>query len=274
MIPEDLWVVSMDKEQISQVIVALLQNAEHSMPDGGTITISLANRELVEEQVVGLYPGKYVMISLADEGQGIEPQYLDKIFDPYFSTKEKDSNKGAGLGLAIVHSIVNKHEGKIIVESTPGKGTIFTLYLPALSAETGRRFERSTILPSSKGKVLVVDKAGEGRDTLCDMFVHIGYSPEPIDNGPAAIETYGQARQSGDPYAAVLLVLAKDGDRQDQATVADLRKVDPRVKILAACTPADTRAAQEYIEQGFCGIIAMPYQLLDLNRVMAALQGK
>jgi len=134
-ISEDLWVVSMDKEQISQVIVSLVQNAEQSMSAGGSISIRMVNKELVEDQVVGLYPGKYVKISLTDEGQGIAVQHLDKIFDPYFSTKERSSNKGAGLALAIVHSIINKHEGKITVESTPGGGTTFILYLPAQSSD-------------------------------------------------------------------------------------------------------------------------------------------
>ncbi len=274
LIPDDLWAVSMDKEQISQVIVALMQNAEHSMSAGGTITISLANRELVEGQMVGLYPGKYVEICLADEGQGIEAQYLDKIFDPYFSTKEKSSNKGAGLGLAIVHSIINKHEGKITVESTPGKGTTFTLYLPAQSSDTESVSGKSAILPSGKGRVLVVDADIEGRDRVCEMFLHVGYTTESVDNGPVAVQMYREALQSGDPFSTVLLAPTTQGDTEDLVTVADFRNIDPGVKVIAVCASADGQVCQSLTEKGFCGTIAKPYQLLELNRLMAAVHGK
>ena len=129
-VPEDLWPVSMDKDQISQVIHALVQNADQSMPDGGSITVVFANRELVEEEVPGLFPGRYVQVSLADKGRGIEGADIERIFDPYFSTKEKDSTKGSGLSLAIVQSIIHKHEGRILVESTPGNGNDFHSFSP------------------------------------------------------------------------------------------------------------------------------------------------
>ncbi|MBU1568091.1 MAG: PAS domain S-box protein [Proteobacteria bacterium] len=271
-IPEDLWAVSMDKEQISQVITALMQNAEQSMSGGGTVIISLANKELVNDQKVGLNPGKYVKICLADEGRGIEAQYLDKIFDPYFSTKEKDSKKGAGLGLAIVHSIINKHEGRITVESTPGRGTTFTLYLPALPTDGGKAPNRTTILPSGKGRVLVLDDDIAGRDVVCDMLIHIGYSPQPVNDGPAAMQVYREALEGGNPFVAVVKDPAVPGSMEWVAMVAGFREIDPQVKIIAAC--ADDSVLQDFAASGFCNTITKPYQLLELNRVMVEVSGK
>lgn len=272
-IPEDLWAVSMDKPQISQVIAALMQNAEQSMSGGGTVTIRLANRELGEDQVVGLYPGKYVKISLTDEGQGIETQYLDKIFDPYFSTKEKNSNKGAGLSLAIVHSIINKHEGKITVESTPGSGATFTLYLPALSTDRERESGRTAILPSGKGRVLVLDDAA-GHDVVCDMLMHMGYTPQAVLAGSETIEVYREALEGGNPFIAVVLDPAIPGSMEGVATVAGLRRVDPRAKVIAACADAGDPVFQNFADHGFCNAVGKPYQLLELNRAMVAINGK
>lgn len=269
-IPEDLWGVSMDKEQISQVIVSLVQNADQAMPDGGTITIGLANRELVADQVPGLKPGKYVQICLSDEGQGIEAPYLDKIFDPYFSTKEKDSNKGSGLGLAIVHSIINKHEGKITVESTPGKGTTFVLYLPVLSIKKEGRSEKSTILPSGKGTVLVVDTEGAGHDGAGDMLKHMGYTTRAVDDGPTALHLYREALEGGRPFVAVLLDLAIPSEGGDLATIVELLRVDPKAKVIAASGDAEDAIVRDFAQYGFYHAVSKPYQLLELNRALAA----
>ena len=270
--PEDLWVVSMDKEQISQVIVSLVQNAEQSMADGGCITIRLANRELVEDQVAGLYPGKYVQISLADEGQGIEADHLDRIFDPYFSTKERNSNKGAGLALAIVHSIINKHEGKIVVESTPGGGTIFILFLPALLAETAAEGPQTAILPSGKGRVLVVDADAEVQAIVGDMLHHIGYTGQAVSDGLAAVEMYQAALESGQPFDAVLLDMAISGDMAAMTAAAVLRQIHPQIKLVAGISSQQREGRNGSID-GFWAVIAKPYQLLELNRVMAAING-
>ncbi len=273
-ISEDLWAVSMDKEQISQVIAALMQNAEQSMAGGGTVTISLTNKELVDDHEVGLFPGKYVKICLTDEGLGIEKQYLDKIFDPYFSTKEKNSNKGAGLSLAIVHSIINKHEGKITVESAPGRGTTFTLYLPALSTDWEKEPGRTAILPSGKGRVLVVDDDAAGHAVVCDMLMHMGYTPQAVIDGSAAIEVYRQALEGSNPFIAVVLDPTIPGSLPGVAPAAELRRVDPRAKLIAVCADLSDPVSQNFADHGYCNTIGKPYQLLELNRAMVALSSE
>ena len=126
-LPEDLWPADVDEGQISQVIQNLITNADHAMPDGGTITISSENAVVAESSQLTLRPGDYVKISVRDHGVGIAQEHLSKIFDPSFTTKDK----GSGLGLATSYSIVSQHGGHLFAESEIGKGTTFIIYLPA-----------------------------------------------------------------------------------------------------------------------------------------------
>ncbi len=131
-LPGDLWLANVDEGQISQVIHNLLINADHAMPKGGTITISCENAIVVEPSKLPLKQGNYVRINVRDHGIGIPQEHLPKIFDPYFTTKQK----GSGLGLAMAYSIVSQHGGHIFAESVPGKGTTFIIYLPAFDSVT------------------------------------------------------------------------------------------------------------------------------------------
>ncbi|MCK5783843.1 MAG: cache domain-containing protein, partial [Desulfobacterales bacterium] len=128
---EGLWLADVDKGQIQQVFSNLIINAGQAMPDGGHLYITLANTELSENGVPNLDQGKYIKVTVADEGIGIDQKCLDRIFDPYFSTKQT----GSGLGLATAYSIITKHGGSINVDSQLGKGTLFTLYLPASESQ-------------------------------------------------------------------------------------------------------------------------------------------
>ena len=114
------------------IIQNLLINADGCMPEGGKICVTAKNVEVGEDSVPGLSVGKYVQIKVADTGSGIEKDILENIFDPYFTTKNRDSNRGSGLGLAIVHSIVKKNYGSITVRSSKKEGTVFTILLPAV----------------------------------------------------------------------------------------------------------------------------------------------
>lgn len=127
-IPEDLWLAKVDKGQISQVIQNIILNARQAMHEGGKIRIRCSNIDYTSpEALPGLCPGKFVKIDIRDTGAGISQDIADKNFDPFFTTREN----GSGLGLGICHSIISKHDGRINVESTPGEGMVFTLYLPA-----------------------------------------------------------------------------------------------------------------------------------------------
>ena len=125
-IPADLWEVKVDEEQIGQVINTLVTNSTEAMPEGGNITIAAENKEVSADELPPLPEGRYVKISVADNGRGIPRELLQKIFDPYFTTKQD----GRGLGLTISYAIIRNHDGHISVESEPNKGAVFHIYLP------------------------------------------------------------------------------------------------------------------------------------------------
>lgn len=129
-IAPDLWPVVVDKDQIRQVLTILILNAREAMSDGGTLTVSADNVAATHDLSRPLESREYVKITLQDQGKGIPVQYLERIFDPYFSTKTMGTQKGMGLGLAIARSIVQRHNGRISVRSQPGVGTVFSVYLP------------------------------------------------------------------------------------------------------------------------------------------------
>jgi PAS domain S-box-containing protein len=130
-LPDNLYLVSIDERQMKQVVNNLVLNAKEAMPNGGKLIISGKNQYLSDRDATLLHTGKYVMLSVRDNGAGIPSENLAKIFDPYFSTKDTFSEKGLGLGLAVCYSIIKKHDGLMTVESEVGKGTTFHIYLPA-----------------------------------------------------------------------------------------------------------------------------------------------
>ncbi len=272
--PDDLWTVSMDKEQISQVIQNLVRNADQSMPEGGTIMISFANRELEDDEVVGLASGRYVCVRLEDKGRGIEGKILDRVFDPYFSTQEKGSNKGSGLGLAIVHSIVSKHDGKITVDSIPGKGTTFTLYLPARSVDSGEVVVRSAIVPSGKGVVLVLDGDRATQQVVGEMFLPMGYRAEMVSSGEEAVQNYRSSFEAGNRFCAVIADVHISAEFDGGEFLATLKGIDPLVSVIASTDDPDDPLFENYRECGFQALILKPYKLLELNRVMSSLHKK
>jgi two-component system, cell cycle sensor histidine kinase and response regulator CckA len=129
-IAPDLWPVDVDRDQIRQVITTLLINARDAMSHGGTVAVCAENLAAADAPLLLLENHEYIKISVRDQGTGIPHKYLEKIFDPYFSTKEMGTQKGMGLGLSIARSIIQRHNGRITVQSQPGVETVFSLFLP------------------------------------------------------------------------------------------------------------------------------------------------
>ena len=147
---DGLWPVEVDAGQISRVFNNLVENAVESMPDGGSIAIKAENVFITPKDKLPAKEGRYVKVTLKDDGPGIPGEYLDRIFDPYFTTKKKSTARGTGLGLAICYSIVSKHGGHITVESKPGNGAAFLVYLPAFDRRLKKREENGRAAPGSK----------------------------------------------------------------------------------------------------------------------------
>ena len=137
-IPDDLWLVEFDEEQLKQAISNLILNAREAMPEGGIIRVSAKNFSIEaehEESGVPLKEGRYVKVCIQDKGAGIPEEHLPKIFDPYFSTKEIGPQQGMGLGLTVSYCIIKKHNGYIFVDSKEGFGTTVCIYIPASEEE-------------------------------------------------------------------------------------------------------------------------------------------
>ncbi len=270
---EDLWSVEADKGQIQQVISNLALNARQAMPAGGHLYITLENTVLPEAAVSRLPKGKYVKVTVRDEGGGIDPKVIDRIFDPYFTTKVA----GHGLGLATVYSIISKHGGHIGVVSEPGRGTAFTFYLPASGcparAETGLPAAGDPP-PASRSRILVMDDD----ETVCALVVHMltpcGFSVATAPDGQKAIAMYRQALAAGEPFDVVIMDLTVPGGLGGQEAVKELLAIDPHVRAIVSSGYADDPVMANPAQYGFKGVAAKPYSLSMLTEVVRqVLQG-
>ncbi|MBT3368293.1 MAG: PAS domain S-box protein, partial [Nitrospina sp.] len=243
-IQDDLWPVEYDSKQMQYVISNVLINAVEAMPQGGTITIQAENQVIENkgnDSGVPLKDGKYVRISIKDEGRGIPEEDIDKIFDPYFSTKERGVQKGMGLGLTTAYAVVEKHGGNIMVNSTTGVGTTVTIYLPVaeeIEKEKSTRQKGDDITPSISGvqptikRILVMDDEEMLRTLAQKMLERLEYKVETVKDGMEAIEKYKKHMDSGEPFDGVILDLTIKGGMGGAQAIKELIKIDPDVKAI------------------------------------------
>jgi PAS domain S-box-containing protein len=262
--PEDLWSVEIDGGQIAQVINNLVLNADQAMPGGGVITIESANLELPPGNAFSLPPGRYIRVSIRDQGMGIAREHLQRIFDPYFTTKQK----GSGLGLAVSHSIVEKHSGRLSVDSELGKGSEFCLVLPA--AETDRRPEtvpRASPL-SGQGKILVMDDETLVRDVLKKMLELLGYEVVLTREGREALEFYRDAMAAGAPCDAVILDLTIPGGMGGREAIRHLQEIDPHVRGIVSSGYSNDPVMADPRAFGFREVVSKPFQIQEIGEAL------
>ncbi len=267
-IPADLWPVEVDEGQISQVISNLIINADQAMPTGGAIQVEAQNITCNSDSSLPLDPGKYVEISIKDQGVGIPEKNLTKIFDPYFTTKEG----GSGLGLTTSYSIIKNHDGLIMVESELGVGTTFYMYLPASKGEVRMRKEEIGIMAEGKGKILLMDDEESILDATGEVLVYLGYEVEVARDGLEAIELYKKA-QDEDPFDAVIVDLTIRGKMGGRETIQHLLEIDPSVKAIVSSGYSDDPVMANYREYGFSGVVRKPYTIKELNRTLHEVLG-
>jgi CheY-like chemotaxis protein len=263
-IPDDLWEVEVDEGQVGQVIQNLVINADQAMREGGTVQIDAQNIMLAEDEVPPLAKGRYIAISVSDTGEGIAKKHLDKIFDPYFTTKET----GHGLGLAICYSIIKQHQGLITVDSDLGAGSTFSVYLPATERRAISREQEKHKPLNGKGKILVMDDEEIVRDVATKMLGAIGYQVETSIDGEETLELYQKAKDAGEPYDAVIMDLTIPGGMGGKETIARLREVDPAVNAVVSSGYANDPIMAEYQKYGFNGVIPKPYDMQELSRII------
>jgi CheY-like chemotaxis protein len=266
-IADDLWPAEVDAGQISQVLSNILVNAEQAMPAGGSLRISCANFALAQDNLrLRLSAARYVKITIHDEGIGIPEENLKKIFDPYFSTKPK----GTGLGLATAYSIMKSHDGVVDVVSQAGEGTTFYLFLRA--TDKAVEVKPAEIAPPSAvvaARILVLDDEEDICALVRCALAPLGYDVTEATDALLAIRLYQEALQAGNRFDLVISDLTLPGGMGGQEAVRRMREIDPEVKAIVSSGYAMDPVVSRYRDHGFCGMIAKPYELDALGRVVA-----
>jgi signal transduction histidine kinase/CheY-like chemotaxis protein len=267
-----LWDANADRSQIIQAIQNLTLNAVEAMPHGGVIRISLANETIVPGANSALAPGRHVRLAIADSGVGIKPEILPRIFDPFFSTKKV----GSGLGLATVYSIVKRHDGRIEAESTPGHGATFTIWLPASDAEMplpppSAPAAVPTALSLRPARVLLMDDEEGVRRLGATLLQRMGLKPTTVNDGAAAVKTFGAAREAGQPFDLVILDLTIPGGMGGREVMEQLRQLDPQVPAIVSSGYSQDPVLADFAGHGFQAIVAKPYEVSQFTETVRRL---
>jgi len=268
----DLWQVDVDPEQIGQVIRNVMLNACEATPPEGLIVVRALNIVLDAPEPAFLPAGEYVRVSITDQGLGIPKDVLPKIFDPYFSTKQRGTQKGMGLGLTICHSVLQKHKGAITVESAVGTGTTFHIYLPV-----GRKLARATgskpACAFRAGKVLVMDDEEALREAVAFTLSHLGHTVELAKNGEQAIELCQNAKRLNRRFDLVILDLVVNEGMGGQATIQALLLIDPHVKAIVMSGNVLDPVMLQPERHGFQGALAKPFNGQILQDFVSGVMG-
>ncbi|MBI5639484.1 MAG: PAS domain-containing protein [Nitrospirae bacterium] len=263
-LPDDLWPVEADEQQMRKAIYNIIINAKQAMPGGGTIRICAENLGPAGNTHPSLKKGEYIKVSLEDQGTGIEKADLEKIFDPFFSTKEK----GSGLGLTSSFSIIRSHDGRITVESKPGKGTVFQIYLPAAQDKTfAPAAEKKSYLPGSR-RVLVMDDEEMVRTVVDRMMTQCGCEAVFAKDGDEMLALYRESKEADRPFDAVILDLVIPEGMGGKEAIKRLLRIDPQAKAIVSSGYSDDLMMSDYKKYGFRGVLAKPYKISELGQVL------
>jgi CheY-like chemotaxis protein len=233
------------------------------------ITIRAENLVWSGQEPPALPPGQYVRVSITDRGSGIAREVLPKIFDPYFSTKQRGEQKGMGLGLTVCHSVMQKHGGAITVESAAGIGTTFHLYLPAAAKLTLPRKAPGSKVPPRPCRILVMEDEKNVREVIGAILQRRGHEVELVEDGQRAIEVYRSAKELGRPFDAVILDLMVRAGMGGQETIQALRRMDPTVNAIVMSGYAADPVVLNHEHYGFKGALAKPFDAGKMQEILA-----
>ncbi len=264
---EELKIVTADPGQIEQALLNLAVNAQHAMPDGGKLAIETRNVTLDEEYCkthVEAEPGDYVLLMVSDNGHGMEQDVVDRIFEPFFSTKK--AGEGTGLGLSMVFGIVKGHGGHITCYSEPGVGTTFKVYLPSRDREAAESDLSATGQRPAFGTetILLVDDEELIRDLGTKILKQAGYTVITAETGKEALEIY-QTRCDEISLVVLDMIMPEMGGKD---CLERLVALDPEIKVVVASGFSMSGPAKEAVKSWSRGFVNKPFNVKDLQRTV------
>ncbi len=264
-IPDDLWAVCVDRNQISQVIQNLVLNAHQAMQGPGTININLANVPAGTIDNPKIQSIDCVSVSIKDNGVGISEELQKKIFDPYFSTKAK----GSGLGLAVCHSIISKHGGIIKLDSIPGQGSTFTIFLPATFQDISTIDKDNKESKNFSFNVLVLDDEKSILKIYEKMLTRLGCRVTKCSEGQEAIRLYKSAMEDQKKFDLIILDLTIPGSIGGVEVLTKIQEIDPKVIAVVSTGYSENPF---YMKAGFKAMLRKPFKLEELKNILHALE--
>jgi PAS domain S-box-containing protein len=263
-VPDNLWTVEVDEGQVSQAIHTLVRYAQQATPQSGRIKISAENMFINRSSALPLGEGRYVMIAIENQGNGISERELQTLFDPFGS----GDKKGNSLEFASAFTIVQKHNGHITAESHFGMGTTFRLFLPAMQEKPQPTNESFAVHPARKGKVLVMDDEEIVRMVVKRLLLQCGFEAELTKDGAEMLGLYREAKEAGRPFDAVILDLIIENGMGGQEAMKNLIAYDPDVRVIVSSGYSNDSIMANFRDYGFSGFLPKPYRLDELKRAM------
>jgi len=271
----DLPLVSIDRRQIEQALLNIQRNAVQVMPKGGTLAVAVATAQITPTDPLPLEAGPYIAVSIEDEGPGIAAEVRGRIFDPYFTTKRE----GKGLGLAIAHSIIDKHGGHILVDEAAGGGARFVLYLPAFLPMTQKdeltqkeatlRDEAQDGAARGSIRVLLIEDDALVSRTFMRLLRHLGYEAIAAEEGGLGLALFEGAQREGLPFDVVISDLTIPGGKGALEIIEDLRRLSPSTPVILTSGYASPEAMERYSKKGFADVLAKPAGRQELTEALS-----
>jgi len=271
--------INLSKEQLlfngsnahlPKVIMNLINNAFESMQDGGVLSISsssidIGDGELSEKKIP---KGRYNLLTIEDQGEGISEENISRIFDPFFTTKKKSGKSGTGLGLSVVYNVIKDHGAYIDVESKLGRGTKFSIYFSETTKKK-ERTEKDNQMHKGSGSVLVVDDRDEQRDIATRLLTTLGYDVESVEKGQDAVEYL-----KNEDVDLLLLDMILEDDMDGLDTYKEIIKIKPDQKTIIVSGYSESDRVKEAQELGVEGFIQKPYKMDEIGKtIQSVLRG-